>query len=314
MTKRIHVVAAILRDPQGRVLLAQRGAGKHLEGLWEFPGGKVEADETPLAALRRELHEEIGVDVDEAEPLIRVPWTYPEKHVDLDVYDALRWHGVPQGREGQALAWCEPARMHAYAMPPADRPIVAALRLARTMLVTPAPTADLDAWQASIERALARGIGVVQLRVPGASEPTLAALGARIAPEIARREATLVVNGTAALARALGAGLHWPASIARAHAARPVPADTLFGVSVHDAAELAHAQALAADYVVIGPVRETATHPGGAGLGWERFEALARATPLPSFAIGGLAPSDLATACVHGAFGVAGIRAFATAA
>ena len=85
--KRIHVVAGILRDAHGRVLLAQRGAGKHLAGLWEFPGGKVEADEAPLAALRRELHEEVGVDVDRAEHLVTVPWTYPEKHVDLEVWD-----------------------------------------------------------------------------------------------------------------------------------------------------------------------------------------------------------------------------------
>src|SRR5215468_605564 len=101
----IHVVAGILRDEHGRVLLAQRPQGKHLAGLWEFPGGKCEPDEAPAAALRRELHEELGVEIGATEKLIAVPWRYAEKAVRLDVYLVHDFAGTPHGREGQSLRW-----------------------------------------------------------------------------------------------------------------------------------------------------------------------------------------------------------------
>ena len=309
--KHIRVVAGILRDAQGRVLLAQRGAGKHLAGLWEFPGGKVEAGEAPLAALRRELHEELGVDVDAAEPLITVPWHYPGLRVDLEVWDVSSWHGAPHGREGQALAWSAVDAMHEFEMPPADRPVVTALALPRTMLVTAPPGDRGQPLLDGLERALAGGIRLVQLRAPGTDESALEPLVARVAELVRASGGELLVNGHMALAARHGAGVHLPASAARSLRARPVPRGRRFGVSVHDAVELAPALALDADYVVAGPVRETASHPGVPGIGWARFAALVAGCPVPVFAIGGLAPGDLAEARAHGAFGVAGIRAFA---
>lgn len=322
--KRIHVVAGILRDAAGRVLLAQRGSGKHLEGLWEFPGGKVERDESPLAALRRELREEIGVEVDAIEPLIAVPWTYPGKRVELDVYDVTAWRGEPHGREGQAVAWCAPVDMGSYEMPAADRPVVTALALPRTMLVTRGEIPDAGAFVARIVRALARDAEstaaaphgraapgrIIQLRLPGADDEVLAAIALRLRDALSPAVNPLVVNGRAGLAGRLGIGLHLSARDAARHTARPIARAHLFGISAHDADELDRALALDADYVVIGPVRATASHPGAPVLGWNGFETLARVAPLPSFAIGGLAPADIAEACAHGAFGVAGIRAF----
>ena len=307
--KRIHVFAGILRDAHGRVLLAQRGAGKHLEGLWEFPGGKVERDEAPLAALRRELHEEIGVDVDAAEPFLTVPWTYPEQHVELEVWDVTAWRGEPHGREGQAIAWCAPDAMPAYPMPPADAPLVAALRLPRTMLVTPASIERPDAYLAQLARAVAGGVRGVQVRV-AATQPGRAALVERIVEVAKGGGAVVVVNGDVAAAERLESGVHLGAAAAGRLRARPVSRTTWFGVSAHDAAELAQARRLEADYVVVGPVAATPTHPGAPALGWTRFASLVRAAGLPCYAIGGLRPDDLAEARMHGAFGVAGIRAF----
>ena len=308
--KRIHVVAGILRDAQGRVLLAQRGVGKHLEGLWEFPGGKVDPGESPLAALRRELHEEIGVEVDAATPLISVPWHYPGKRVELDVHEVTAWRGEPHGREGQAIAWCVPEAMHEFEMPAADRPVVTALRLARRMLVTPEHGLDDPAFVERLGRAFDAGLRLVQLRAPGLDDAQLEAVAARLHARAAVHGATLVVNGSIEVAQRLGLGLHLGAAAARAHVARPVDRARWFGVSAHDATELAHAQVLDADYAVLGPVRETATHAGAPGMGWTRFAALARELPMPCFAIGGLAPHELGLARAHGAFGVAGIRAF----
>ena len=105
----MHVVAAALIDADGRLLLAQRPPGKHLAGAWEFPGGKLEAGETPLAALARELDEELGVAVEQTTPLIRIPWRYNHHELLLDAWRVTRWRGEPQSLEGQALRWQLPA-------------------------------------------------------------------------------------------------------------------------------------------------------------------------------------------------------------
>ena len=128
---RIVLVAAVaLVDTDGRVLLAQRPAGKSLAGLWEFPGGKVEPDETPEAALIRELREELGIETWNSclAPLTFASHAYPDFHLLMPLFVCRRWDGVVQGQEGQALAWVRPEKMRDYPMPPADLPLVSTLR------------------------------------------------------------------------------------------------------------------------------------------------------------------------------------------
>ncbi len=125
----MHVMAGVLYDAHSRVLLAQRPAGKHLAGLWEFPGGKREPEESPSAALRRELREELGIELQRAQPLLQVPWQYGERRLLLDAWLVDRWHGTPQSLEGQALQWLTPAAVDAAMLTPADRPILRALQL-----------------------------------------------------------------------------------------------------------------------------------------------------------------------------------------
>jgi 8-oxo-dGTP diphosphatase len=125
----VHVVAGVLRDRGGAVLLAQRLPGKHLAGGWEFPGGKLEPGETRHAALLRELAEEIGVEVRDARPLFSVTHAYPHRDILLDVWTVARYDGVPRGLEGQALRWCAPDDLPRADLLPADRPIVTAIRL-----------------------------------------------------------------------------------------------------------------------------------------------------------------------------------------
>ncbi|HKR18532.1 MAG TPA: 8-oxo-dGTP diphosphatase MutT [Stellaceae bacterium] len=126
----ITVVCVALIDTDGRVLLAERPAGKPLAGLWEFPGGKINAGETPEAALIRELHEELGIDVTEAclSPLTFASHRYPDLHVILLLYVCRRWKGMVTAREGQKLSWVRPQRFDDYPMPPADKGLIAALR------------------------------------------------------------------------------------------------------------------------------------------------------------------------------------------
>ena len=127
--KTVLVAACALIDSDGRVLLAQRPAGKPMEGLWEFPGGKVEADERPEETLIRELKEELNVTVSEPclAPLTFASHIYPDFHLLMPLYVCRRWEGTVQPLEGQAVAWVKPNRLREYKMPPADEPLVAHL-------------------------------------------------------------------------------------------------------------------------------------------------------------------------------------------
>jgi 8-oxo-dGTP diphosphatase len=127
--KVVLVVACALLDADGRVLIAERPAGRSMAGLWEFPGGKVEAGERPEATLIRELREELGIVVNEAclAPLTFASHTYPEFHLLMPLYVCRRWDGQVQALEGQRLAWVRPNKLRDYPMPPADEPLISHL-------------------------------------------------------------------------------------------------------------------------------------------------------------------------------------------
>lgn len=129
MREILLVAACALVDPDRRVLIAQRPAGKALSGLWEFPGGKVEPGERPEDSLIRELEEELGIIVNEQclAPLTFASHSYPEFHVLMPLYVCRRWEGIVVPREGQQLAWVKPIELRKYPMPPADEPLVSHL-------------------------------------------------------------------------------------------------------------------------------------------------------------------------------------------
>ena len=127
----VLVVAVALVDVDGRVLIAKRPPGKKMAGLWEFPGGKVDAGETPEQALIRELKEELGIDTRQSclAPLTFASHAYEDMHLLMPLYACRVWQGDPVPKEGQELAWVRPVRMKDYPMPPADVPLIAMLRV-----------------------------------------------------------------------------------------------------------------------------------------------------------------------------------------
>lgn len=294
-----------MRSAAGAVLLSQRGADKLYAGQWEFPGGKVEDGETVQDALHRELHEELGIDATAAQPLIRVRHEYPELSVCLDVWEVLDWRGTAHGREGQSLAWVPADEIDDWPVLAADAPIIRALQLpAHYAFTMPEMTAS----------EVLQGIGglpseaLLRLRLPTMPRADYLALAEQLCA--ARAPHRLAVDQDHAIADALGCWWHvdgrtfdeWTAD------GRPLPARSI--VSVHDAQSLTLARQAGAAAVVLGPVRETESHPEVSGMGWTAFQALADAANLPVYAIGGMRPGDALQARNAGARGVAGIRAF----
>lgn len=311
----MHVLAGVMRDASERVLLAQRLPGKHLAGMWEFPGGKLEPGEAPFEALARELREELGVTVQHAVPLIRVPCRRPERDLLLDAWVTDRWEGTPQSLEGQALQWLLAAAIDPSMLAPADRAILQALRLPRHYRITPADIspAQRDIWFERISQAIRDGVApLVQLRFPLWPRELVRELAADLLPLAHRHGVELLLNADIEGAAALGAGVgvHLKSVQLDTLPERPLPWHQRVAASCHDAAQLDLAAAIGADFATLSPVCPTRSHPQASPLGWARFHELAEAAALPVYALGGLTSADFATAQRHAGQGVAGIRGF----
>jgi 8-oxo-dGTP diphosphatase len=300
---RLNVVAAVIRDADGRVLLARRPDHKHQGGRWEFPGGKVEPGESLDVALARELEEELGLIADGCRPFMTVDHRYPDLHVCLHFREVSHWRGEPHGREGQPVAWFEVDALSSLPFPAANRPVVTALGLSDCMLVMPLSLpAD---WRVRLISAISAGCQMVYLRGMETDPSQL-----RDAVMLCRDQGarSLVRNDLGLMHSVRADGLHLTADWAARTATRPDV--SWLSVSCHSAAELDHAAALGADMVTLSPVCVTATHPGVTPIGWARFAELATGRPFSVYALGGLSPQDIDIARAHGARGVAGIRAF----
>jgi 8-oxo-dGTP diphosphatase len=303
----IHVMAAVISDARGRILLARRTEGRDLAGRWEFPGGKQEPGESPEDALVRELREELGIEARVGGHVISVPQQYPDKRLCLEVRHLTGWTGTPRGHEGQALAWVAPDKLVRYDMPPADRPVVAALLQPDRYLVTPEPE-DPARWLAGLERALSQGIRRVQVRARGLSGDAWQALARQAVARCRHAGAEVLLNGDIDLARELQVGVQLRASQLAGLADRPLPAGLPVAASCHTATDLRQAEAVGCDFAVVGSVYPTLSHPGGEPLGWPGFASLREGVSLPLYAIGGMTPADMPQARRHGAQGIAAIR------
>ena len=308
--KYLHVVAAVIRDESGRIFLAKRPDHKHQGGLWEFPGGKVDAGEDARTALERELHEELGIEVIQAHPLITVRHHYPDLSVELDVWQVDGFSGEAHGKEGQQVAWVAAERLHEYSFPEANLPIISAARLPHRYLITPEPM-EWDTFLTGLEQALAQGIKLVQFRAKTLSDEEYLQLAAEVTARCHAAGAQVLLNAEpGCLAQTNADGIHLTSARLAALSERPVGPGKWLAASCHNEAELRQAQALGVDFAVLSPVAATASHPEAQPLGWEAAVRLIDGVNLPVFLLGGMGEGVLDRAHESGAQGVAGIRAW----
>lgn len=308
MTSVTEVAAAVIQRPDGSFLLAQRPEGKPYPGYWEFPGGKVEPGESARAALKREIKEELDVEILRAIPWITRVHAYTHATVRLHFFRVTQWRGEFRGMEGQAHSWQRVGALDVGPMLPANTPIFRALSLPSIYAITNAEEMGRRLFLRRLEAMLAQGLRLIQFREKGLAAKTIPAFAAEVVDCAHAHGAKVLINSDMDLARRIGAdGVHLTAAQLMRAAARPdFP---LVGASCHTRAELDSAAAIDLDFAVLGSVKRTLTHPGQVPIGWQRFGQEVTAARLPVYAIGGLQADDLIDAQEHGAHGIAMQRA-----
>lgn len=305
----VEVVAALILRPDGQFLLARRPEGKVYSGYWEFPGGKVEKNESLLHALERELWEELGIKVRNACPWVTRVFSYAHAKVRLHFFRVVEWEGSFLPRENQGFSWQLPYQVEVSPILPANGPILQALLLPTVYAITQASEIGIEPALKRIEQALQNGLRLLQIREKQMAKDVLREFSMQVLALAHTYQVKVLINGDAELARELGAdGVHFTSSQLMALSCRPDPEYGLCGASCHNAEELFAAEQLGLDFVVLGPVQSTLSHPGLSPLGWERFATLIRDYSLPVYALGGLHPEDLPIAQEMGAHGIAMIR------
>lgn len=296
MSTLVEVAVAVIERPDGSFLLAQRPAGKVYAGWWEFPGGKIEAGELPERALARELHEELGIEVRRAYPWVTRVHVYEHATVMLHFFRVVDWTGEPQSRENQAFLWQRLDAPMAEPMLPANAPVLASLALPLEYAITDVLALGVDEQLAQVEARMKDGLRLVQVRDKGHWERSrIIYVVRRMASQYGAR---VLVNGGPA-----ADGIHYSAE--QLMNLRVRPKGGLAAASCHTVQELGHAMAIGLDFVVLGPVKATSSHPGASELGWDGFRRIAEGASIPVYALGGLRRSDMDEARRAGAHGVA---------
>jgi 8-oxo-dGTP diphosphatase len=301
----LRVAVGILAQG-GKVFITRRPPDSHQGGKWEFPGGKIEPGENTLSALKRELREELGIEVQDARAYMQVRHAYPDRDVLLDVWRISRYLGTAHGREGQEAKWCACAELPQLEFPEADRPILRRLWLPALYLITDSRRFGKDGFPAALERALKAGARLVQLREPHMPSNEFADYARQIAGLCHRYGARLLINAEPEwVSRCNADGVHLNSKRLAQYSSRPLDDYFWVATSCHNSEELRHAERLGADFAVVSPVAPTSSHPGAIPLGWEVFSQLCAGANLPVYALGGMHAPDLARARQAGAQGVA---------
>lgn len=311
MNHRTHVaVGVIYNSTRDRVLISKRSAGQHLAGYWEFPGGKVEANEEVLPALMRELSEELGIDVCKAKPFTTISYDYPDKIVLLDVWKVFEWAGEPANLENQEIRWVHISDLKNYKFPDANKHIIQSIFLNPFYVISQDSYTDYAYLLSVAEKCFAAGLRIFQLRLKTEKNKIFDDVVISLIALASQYNAKLILNGTAGdINKYAVDGLHLSSSEIKKYESRPISEDFILGASCHNEQELIKAIELNVNYAFISPVLMTSSHPDEDAIGWDQFASLARKAPFPIYALGGMSPGEMKTAVAHSAYGIAMIGA-----
>ncbi len=315
MPAQIHVAVAVIINQKNEVLISLRAKDVHQGGLWEFPGGKLEAGESVLDALRREVKEELNLCIVKTSAFKKIHHQYSDRTVLLDIWRVDSFTGEPRGAEGQQIKWQAIADLNDREFPAANRDIIMSLQLPQRYLITGSFENHQD-FKSKLETSLNNGISLVQLRCKNMPADEYRQLAEASILLCEKYNAMLLFNTTQELFTDIRrnctakTGLHLSSKMLEDLQTRPVDNNALLSVSCHTDKEIEKAKLLNADIVLLSPVKETRSHPGIKGIGWQKFSDISSTLNTPVYALGGMSAADLADAKVAGAQGVAAISSF----
>ena len=310
---RIEVAVGVIRRGENEVLVGQRLVQDRYYRRWGFPGGKLEPCETPEQALARELSEELGVQITKTQPLIQLDHDYPDRKVRLYVMEVNSHLGEPYGREGQAVEWISLANAQAKDFLEATQPIFTALTLPRRIMITDTKRFGIDRTCEAVAAKVDHGVStIVQVREPDLSLKERLEFAERLVQSTKGSHVQIVQNDGLAADFVDGiTGIHLSALNAREALAAGLkaPSGMKLGCSCHNAEEIRVASMIAADFITIGSVAATPSHPDGEALGIAEFSRLSELANIPVFAVGGMNEGDIEIIRQAGGQGVAMISA-----
>jgi 8-oxo-dGTP diphosphatase len=302
----LQVAVGVIKNPLGKILISRRHDHLHQGGLWEFPGGKIEASETAEIALSRELKEELSITVEAATPLITINHQYPDRFVQLQVFLVEQFSGEAKSCDDQPFKWIDPLELDHYTFPSANQPIITAARLPHYYAIL--DDAEPDLLLPNLQKILNNGIKLIQARLKNLSAADITTFIDQAYGLCQLRQAILLVNSAVDYTGNID-GLHLTSHHLMGLDLRPANTKWL-AASCHNLEQLVHAQNLGVDFVVLAPVLATQTHPEATSLGWAQFTELVSKVNLPVYALGGMTTSSLSVARQSGGQGIAAIRAF----
>jgi len=306
----VQVAVAVIVNQQNEVLISLRPNAAHQGGLWEFPGGKLDAGESVYDALKRELLEELDIHLLESQPFKVIHHQYSDKAVVLNIHIVSAFRGEPKGAEGQSIQWKSIDQLKPIDFPAANRSIIHALKFPDKYMIT-GLFADQNNFLSRLEHSLRSGINLVQLRCKSIDEESLLEISKQAKIICDKYKAILLLNTHPEIFQRTHAdGLHLSSQMLHLAKERPVSLEKLLSVSCHSMTDIKHAKNINADIILLSPVKETTSHPGVIGIGWDVFSNLISDVDIPVYALGGMNQADIATAIQSGAQGVAAISSF----
>ena len=303
----IEASVGIIFNESFQLLMAERPQSKTWSGWWEFPGGKIEKGETPLEALKRELKEEIGISVIDAEKWIVRKYAYEDYEVILHFYKVTQWSGNIEAKEEQKISWVLPDNNVVSPILPANDLIFKAISLPDIYAITNAYEYSGN-FLNKVEQQLNNGLGLIQIREKAISKNAFIELTKEIIQMAGNFDAKVMINSDINLAYKLNAdGVHLNSSLL--HSLSEIPKDLIISASCHSAYDIEKAMTMDVSFVVLSPVQKTQSHPNTTPIGWDSFSKITQNYSIPIYALGGMKQNDIENAFNAGAIGIASQRA-----
>lgn len=313
--KTISVVCAILHDlKSNKVLITQRQKHQHLSGFWEFPGGKIESNETHFQALQREIFEEVGLKIHSAKFLKSINYKYPDRKVKLSFYHVFEFDGYSLPKEGQKMDWVDPINLDEYSFPEANQSILTLLKLSPEWLITSdCDFQNINGFINNLETSITHsGVSQVLFRSKNLSNSEYYQVADKIKNICEKHSVNLILNRELIDTKnKSNFAWHLTSKQLFQFQTKPIINETqMLSASCHTLNDIKQAECIGCDFILLSAVNKTSSHPDAKALGWDKFESLCEQTKLPVYALGGISRGDLDYAKSKGAFGIAGISMF----